>query len=392
VNTFQLPREQVTALRAEDLQLYLQSRGWNPDDNASSGLATVYRLPGEPDAEILVPKRRDLGDYVLRMADAVMMLSAVEQRSVWEVMVDLASPPTDVVRLRLQSPDAASGTVALEEGLHLIQGGRDLLLAAACSAHQPQAYFPRPSYAPASEFLRNCRLGQTEQGGFVARIITPVPPAISPGLVAENGENEIPTGEPYERRVTLYLMAGLRAIEAAIAEGRPEKILQGVRQGVSANLCDALVTMTPSNPQASLEVSLAWSRARPPVPKRLRGPVAFAQGQFAVIREAGRRLREGAEPRRERIVGVVINLQADPPQLLNPFEGRVIVRALVEGRSNRVRFMLPQGDYARACDAHRDRRRISVTGVLQRDARSRMFDLLQPHDFQVLQDSPTPVG
>jgi hypothetical protein len=186
----------------------------------------------------------------------------------------------------------------------------------------------------------------------------------------------------------LYLMAGLHVIASALVEGRPENILQGVRQGVSANLCEALVTMAPGNPQASLEVTTAWSRARPRVPRHIPGRVAFSQGQFAVIREAGRRLREGVEPRRERIVGLVVNLQAEPPRLLSPFEGRVIVRADVEGRSQRVRFVLPQAEYARACDAHRDRRRISVTGVLHRDSQSRRFELQQPRDFQVLAAEP----
>jgi hypothetical protein len=384
MTTLKLPRDQVAALRAEDLQLYVQSRGWTLDEGASSALATVYRLPSEPDAEILVPKSRDIGDYVLRMADAAMMLAAVEQRSVWEVMSDLAAPPADMLRLRIQSPETASGTVGMQDGLHLIQGGRDLLLAAACSALQPQAYFPRQSIAPAVELLRGCRLAIAESGCFAARIITPVPPALSSNPVSDYGEEDIPAEEPYERRVTLHLMAALKAIESAITEGHPEKILQDVSRGVSANLCEALATMTPANPQASLEVSMSWSRARPRVPQRIPGRVAFSQGQFILIREAGRRLREGHEPRRERIAGPIISLEAKPPQHLSPFEGRVVVRADVDGRANRVRFVLARADYARACDAHRDGQRISIAGILRWDAQARMFELLQPGDFQVV--------
>ena len=110
MNTLKLPRDRVAALRAEDLQHHLQSRGWQPDPDASSDLATVYRLPTEPDAEILVPKRRDIGDYVLRMADAASTLAVVEQRSIWEVMADLGSQPANVVRPCGCSPDSVSGT------------------------------------------------------------------------------------------------------------------------------------------------------------------------------------------------------------------------------------------------------------------------------------------
>jgi hypothetical protein len=232
--------------------------------------------------------------------------------------------------------------------------------------------------------LQKCRLAQTEQGSFVVRIVVPVPPALSRTLVEADGQDEIPQDEPYERRATLYLMSGLQTIESAIVAGRPENILRGVRQGVSANLCDALVAMAPAHPQATLKVSMIWSRARPRVPRWLRAEVSLAQGHFAVIGEASRQLRDGGEGRRQRVSGLVIGLRAEPPRLLNPLEGRVLIRAEVEGRSSRVCFVLGQADYVRACDAHRDRSRITVTGVLQRDARSGMFELLQPRDFQVL--------
>ncbi len=40
--------------------------------------------------------------------------------------------------------------------------------------------------------------------------------------------------------------------------------------------------------------------------------------------------------------------------------------------------------YLAACDAHRDGQRAAVSGVLQRDARSKVYELLQPQSFQVL--------
>jgi hypothetical protein len=49
-----------------------------------------------------------------------------------------------------------------------------------------------------------------------------------------------------------------------------------------------------------------------------------------------------------------------------------------------VRFELSQEDYARACDAHRDHRFVAVTGILQRDPKAKMFDLVHPQGFQIL--------
>jgi hypothetical protein len=81
---------------------------------------------------------------------------------------------------------------------------------------------------------------------------------------------------------------------------------------------------------------------------------------------------------------VVLGLQAEPGRLFDAFEGRVTIRALVEGRPARVRFRLERADDARACDAHRDQRPVAVTGVLQRAPQARRFDLREPRGFAVL--------
>ena len=130
----QLPSEQLAALRIEDVQLYLSSHGWKRDDVFSTPRGSVYRYPTLQDAEVLLPGRRDLADYVERMADTVQMLAAVEQRGAWQVLADLSSPPADVLRLQVSAPDTTLGTLPLAEGIRLFEGGRALLLAAACSA------------------------------------------------------------------------------------------------------------------------------------------------------------------------------------------------------------------------------------------------------------------
>src|SRR5207249_2670216 len=150
--------------------------------------------------------------------------------------------------------------------LQLLQGGRDLLLAAACSAHEPRAYYPRQSFREALDFLQGCRVGQTERGSFVATILAPVPPSLDraapQSLYPEMAEGLRIAAEPYPRRVTLRLMASLGLVHEALRAGSPERMLQEVPAGVSANLCEALTAMSPSSPQGSLEVDMSWARTR----------------------------------------------------------------------------------------------------------------------------------
>lgn len=218
----------------------------------------------------------------------------------------------------------------------------------------------------------------------MATLIAPVTPELSPSLFDEVDPAADLRDEPYERRVTLLLMQALETLRGTLDRGRSEEILRWVPQGVSANLCEALASMSPADVQAHVQITMNWSRNRPRVPSHIRNRVAFAQGEFSVIREAGRRLRAIAQPRRERLEGPIIGLQAEPAQLFEEFQGSVTIRALVDGRSARVRFLLRQPEYGQACAAHRDRQRVAITGILHRDSQTRMVDLILPQGFQVL--------
>jgi hypothetical protein len=381
IDIHNLPSDQLGALRAEDVQLYLVSHGWKRDDASSTPKANVYRFPALRDAEALLPGRRDLADYVERMADIVQMLAAVEQRKASQVLADLSSPPADVLRFQVSAPDTTLGTLPLDEGIRLIRGARSMLLAASCSVRQAAAFYPRQAYKEALEFLQACHLGQTERGSFVAKIMAPVPPEINKQRTLFDTDDEaFIASEPFARQSTVRLMSALGHIRSAIASGNYDRILEGVDEGVSANLCEAVASMQPTGDQAQLHIRMSWSSSRPRLPKGVESVIGFSQTAFEIVRESGRKLREELSATRTRIEGRVINLKADP-SLFDDFEGAVTLRADVGGTATRVQVLLNLEDYKQACNAHRDGRIVAVTGLLQREPK--LYYLLQPQDFSV---------
>lgn len=375
-----LPRDRLAALRPEDVQQYLRSRGWLLDSSGVSDKAVVYHYPGQADAEVLVPRQREVTDYAARLGDVVQVLSALEERTVWEVINDVSGPPADVLRLAVSTANAALGSVPLNEGIKLIEGGRSLLLAAACSVHSPQPFYPRQTFREAVEFLDTCRLGQTERGSFVATIVTPVPPAIEQQACLPGMEGSLEAAEPFPRRVTMRLMQGLGHISQSLDTGTPERILAGVPHGVSANMCEALASMKPAGEQSQLRIRMSWSPARPQLPTSLPQTVSFSQGVFALFDEIGRSFRERSFPKLDRIEGYIVQLRAEST-LLEGFEGTVVVKADVAGAPTRVRVALNKADYLRACDAHRDGKRVAILGTLRRDTKT--YELRQPRELQV---------
>jgi hypothetical protein len=90
------------------------------------------------------------------------------------------------------------------------------------------------------------------------------------------------------------------------------------------------------------------------------------------------------EARRACIEAPIISLHPEAAQLHEKFQGNVVLRTRIEDRPARVRVVLKQFEYGMACDAHRDRRRLALTGILHREAKAKQFELLHPRGFQVL--------
>src|SRR5205807_2402444 len=131
----------------------------------------------------------------------------------------------------------------LDYGVHMVQGARELALAAACAAVRPRALYTSRKPQEAVNYVAGLRMGQTEEGSFVLTIQSPVPPRSQSKLFEDLPE---PFGEePFERRAVLTLATALstvrRAVMTAAVSGDFQPFQDAIPAGVSANLCDALL-------------------------------------------------------------------------------------------------------------------------------------------------------
>jgi hypothetical protein len=180
-------------------------------------------------------------------------------------------------------------------------------------------------------------------------------------------------------------MSSLGLVSEAIRNSAPGRILEAVPQGVSANLCEAVVAMKPPGDESRLDIQVTWARSRPN-PPGVPQSVSFPKEDFAVIEEVGRQLRTRAYAKREQYQGPVLSVQKALRSFYGNIAGRMVLATEVGGSSGRVKVDLEQGDFIRACDALRDGHRVAVTGIIRNDVKAREFILSEPSDFEVLGD------
>jgi hypothetical protein len=295
-----------------------------------------------------------------------------------DILHDLSVTAADLIRVRLPDVEPGEGSVPIEEGARVFPKAKDMMLAAACAAVSPRAYYPSKKPSEATDYLRRVRFGQTERGSFVVTIISRVPPSLSAG----NG-HLVEVEEPYERRVTRTLARALAAVRAAAEDaassGNVHGFVQAVPTGVSANLCDALAGIAnTSDGDRATEIDVTWSRARPLVhgdatPQRILLP----SDAMPVIREAARYFKETSPREDFEVRGPVVKLEREGDAV-----GRVTVLAFVDDRPHKVTMELEDADYQKAISAHKAQEPVLCFGVLIREGKH--FRLKDPQDFALI--------
>ncbi len=367
----------LRAINPTALRAYLLYEGWRRTESFGQ-FSEVYARENERDTgELLIPVTTEIGDYASAVGEAIRFISRFENRDEFTIYSDLVRADRDVIRVR--APDADDdGSIRIDNGVEIVQRARDMLASGACAAIEPRRAYRVGKIQQAQDYMRRVRLGQTEQGSFVIALLAPIPPALSltdqipfwPDL----GE------EPYERQVTRVLSKALHsAHEAIVASNRgdgADAFSKAVSLGVSANLCEAIASIVDQTD--STDISITWAKTRPaPI---AREQVSFNKMDGEILREAARQFLL-KEPRRdERIIGYVTHLRRPEDQ----FEGRITIKAIVDGRAKSLSADLLKAEYEVAVHAHEIQAPITILGDIETEGRR--WRLRDGRDIRIIED------
>jgi len=371
----------LRSLKPLELVQYLRFKGWQQDSELGTKATLWVRADGGGD-EIVLPKRRDFADFDLRMAEVLKTLAKTEARSQLDILRDVQTASSDLVRLRAPARDAVDGSLAIDSAVSFVESARDLMLAAACAAIDKRSYFATRKAQQATDYLERVRMGQTERGSFVLTILSPVPPT----LKSDQGALfPVEPPEPYERAVTRTLARSLAAVsaaaETAAAHGDMKPFFDAVQWGVSANLCEAIVRISHVSVDEGVDVAIAWSPSRAvaaETPSRIR-----LQGDaIPLIEEAARLFRETSTIADFELQGAVIGLA----RMESAASGRVTVAGLIGSQARKVQIDLSEPDYLKAIAAHEHKAIILCTGELRKEE-GNSYRLRNPRQFRLRGDS-----
>lgn len=361
---------------------YAKNNGWESVEGSRRRI-WLFRHPTERLLQLQIPIDRDedTAEAVFQIAERLAM---VEKRPLESVIEDLASAGSDILRFRIISDEARGGSIPLDEAESLLTGARESLSSAACSVCNPVTHHPRTDRAEVRQLLQNVRMGQTELGSFVLKVLCPLNAVTDPPLLAET--------QPFVRSVTQLLMRSTGQLVTGIEQGNLDSVLEAqeapnARAEISSNLCKGLMALKGDRETGEIEMSIKWaSHLQLPAPN-VRSVIRLPSEYFPEIARAHQRLRpQKDEDSDKRMIGTVETLNGDVGED-GRRSGEVTLALLLPDEEEivRARTMLNPKDYETAVKAHeRGLGYVQFIGRLRRGIRvSRIENLV---DFKLLSE------
>jgi hypothetical protein len=358
------------------LEMYLLSTGWI-ENGSISDKAKVWHRPEEKhfDLEILQPVNEGLKDYSQRLYEAIHNLSEYENRSPIKVINDLKNFDSDIVKIRVISPDVDGGDIPIDDGVLLFEKAKELLVSSTLSTFKKKRFFSGSWPAIVKEFMNTLRFGQTERGSYIVNVIAPV---------SHFSEKEFPEADcSITRSISNNLARSLGATMIALEKYEKTNDLisfeGAVSSGVSANLCDAIIGMSGASKSRDVEISIELAVSEKDSQEILRKH-RFTSSHIPMLSTASEYYKGNFVIENYEASGLVIRMDHEPAEDY----GVIRVTSTVNGTDKNISIQLSLDDYWEAVKAHKPRLPVVCQGDLHVTPRSAF--LADPRNFRIIND------
>jgi len=374
-----LDNDLFSSLAPSEVERYLTAAQWR-EVHREEETVSIWEHSDVSNGKyrVWLPLNAEFADYGTAVGRLIKTLALAEDRSQLQILEDLNTVAVgDVIRASTWDElDRTSSTIPIVDGLFLLRRVYGMARSAASATVEKKPVFPSRSSNQVVEYLQHLRLGQTERGSYLVKLISPIPPPkpLVDRLFAD---------EPFGRQVVISLVKSLTALQRtagdAYRRGRFvfEPFQESVPEGVSANLCEAVAgTDEEESHFRPLEISISWSYALAAPTDAITRTIPFGTNLMPYIAEAARKFRE-LNPQIIALRGYVTVLHRDPG---GP-PGDIRIVGPVDGKTRSVRVTLEKPDYDIAIAAHQNQFEIACEGTLAKEGP--YYVLHEPRNFRI---------
>lgn len=363
----------------KNLSRLLATHGWKMQTHPNDRIVVFESPKTDGDfLSVVLPRDDSFSDTDRRVSEALGTVAEYFNTTTSRLAARLHNWDRDVLRTRLfdKYGKAETKTIPLKLASLVIDDLRVFLGYAAYSQQEPKRFFQRAGIA-ASDFTSHCNFGHTFDGSFGLTIECPLPAVVQLAIAEEYKE------VPFERLVIQRIAHGYETLKAAAKTNDPSPLLEDYKFGMNANMLRALTTIYERLDTLGVEYRVDWSpELSAPKPLAEAEPVRFDQATYEIALYAARQLEVEEVPPETVVVSHVVSLKSEMPLedgVQDQFEQVVTLDWEKEGGVwVRIRVALPRAEYRKACDAHKNGRKIVIQGTPIK--RAKFWELTAPSE------------
>lgn len=362
----------LSTIPLRNILKYFQSYDWQTaEPSPFTDIAILRKNIHEEQEEILIPCDQSFADFHERILDAIVSLAKFENKILDDVISDLLSIGSDVLRLRISGSNVQRGIISFLEEMSIKEGLKKILSSVACQILDPRPFYKKLHRGEAEQLIRQCKIGQPENGSFIIKFYFPT---LDSNYVSKTSSE---CEKPFARRVAEQLMISLQDLVSFIENKKPSDALASK---FNANFCFGLVEMKPSESLIDLDFQVSWS-GEIPIDKSIPTHVRIRDTYIPTISSIGEHLKPQQEIKQSDFIGKITGLHGSENEE-GKVEGDITLALLVDDESKKAKAYLGSAFYSQACDAHKNSKYVQISGLLKE--KPRLSILEEVSHFEVI--------
>lgn len=364
----------IMTITAASLEKYLLFNNWIRDYDYPNKNMMVFH--NEEDI-LAFPASERLSDFYIAIPNVIKILSELQDKEEKEIIKEITTSYHDKIEFRIKSKSAEKGKLPLGYAARCIDGLKELILYSAC-AEQNKEPICLKATSNAKEVLNNFKLGQTEVGSFVINIDIQVVDDVNEQITLDNTAGKVAT----EHKIVKRIGHALGQVEDVNAEKvkLDELLPTAYEDGITANMCDALLKLKPENEDIEIETKIRYASS---ITKKTDSieTVSLKRNHFSIMNEISNRYRQIEDVKEILLTGDIASLRKKRSDA-GHFQREIIINVFYDGSYRNIKSELGEDDYRVACDAHRDELRVEISGML--DMSKKTWEFTHVNSFNVI--------
>ena len=347
-----------------DLCKYVSDVGWTKyQGKVAEGIAIYQKYYKENFYQIKVPCNREFEDYSEAIYSAVEKISKTENKSVEQVILELLNPMSDILRVRQVSKNVENGSILVEDAINLFDNAKKMLLNATLDILNYKKVYKGRIPEEVSNFINNCRYGQTEIGSYVISLVCPFMDIIGAGKIKQLSlfSEEDTAAHSLTRRATKKVIDSINLIKDTLEQGEDlTKLIENTENPISVSFMESLANLNLSQEDNSIEITAKWAPTVN-VNRAKKDSAVISHDYYSPLKTIVEKYKTDDEKMNVTLEGKIYQLDAKP-KVENRKKGNARLIYIAGDSSRKISVELKKPDYDEAIYAHANGRTVRISG------------------------------